>query len=175
MPLCHQCPWNDRPPTEAKRAACLACPGPGEPSHKGRTHLSIESGGPQTASEVEASLLALRGDDDDAQPLDESDPTVQAAMMAGGMRLLLYIKSLKKEQLVLLWIVLNEGSLAKAGRKLHRTRAMISHLWRGLVRERPELADVLAGGGAAPPRADETPQGRQAGGGDGGYVQLELF
>ena len=170
MPLCHQCEWYRRPPDEAKRTACLACPGPSENlTHKGRTHVSIDAGGAQTAAAVEAALQEARNASDSVY-IDEDDPETKVAMAAGGLRVLLYIKGLTKEQIVLLWYVLREGSLANVARDLKCTRAMVSHLWRGMLAARPELAAVLDGGGPAPEPARETARATRP-----AAVQADLF
>ncbi len=153
MPDCHKCRWNTAPPSSAKRDACLACPGPADTNHKGRVHVSIDSGDAQTAAEVDASLRVSSADD--LPELDIDDPATLEAMELGAMRLLLYFKSLTKEQVVLLWYVLRSKSLADVAARLGRTRAMLSHLWRELVRERPELALVLTGRETAKPQEEE--------------------
>lgn len=175
MPLCHQCEWNDRPPSEAKAKACVTCPGPGEwLTHKGRVHVSIDAGGAQTAAEVEASRQAAAGES--AEPFDESDPAFRAGMEVGGARVLLFFKSLKKEQVVLLWHCLNSGTLAAAAESLGRTRAMLSKLWRGMVEERPELAQVLDGTKPATgPRDAEGADDVHGAGSEVEHVQPELF
>jgi len=143
MPLCHRCEWRNLPPDdERRRKACWSCPGPEEqPSHKGASHISIDAGNGQTFAEVEASLQKMRGEE--REPLDPDDPVVQEAMAAGARRVILYLKDLSKEQLVLLWQFLREGSLAAVGRQAGRTRARISKMWRDLVAERPELEGVV--------------------------------
>lgn len=154
MPLCHQCSWNDRPPSDAKRAACLACPGPGDwLTHKGAVHVSIDAGGAQTAGEVEASLQRRAEEDGGDTAIDVDDPDTRAAMELGAMRVLLYFKALTKEEVVSLWLVLHYASLADAAEDLHRTRAMVSHLWREVVARRPELSLVLTGRDMAGGRA----------------------
>ena len=161
MPLCYQCEWNDRPASDAKTRACVACPGPGEwLTHKGRVHVSIDAGAAQTAAEVEASNQARARTDDEG--FDENDPAFRAGMEAGGARVLLYFKELTKEQVVLLYHFLNSGSLAGAAEKLGRTRAMLSKLWRSMLDERPELAAVLDGTNAAPDKGQDAEAGAKS-------------
>ncbi len=161
MPLCHRCEWKNVPPDdERRRKACLACPGPEEqPSHKGASHISIDAGGAQTYAEVEASLQKAHGEDGRA-PLDPDDPVVAEAMLAGGRRVLLYLSDLSKEQVVLLWQLLREGSLAGIGRATGRTRARISKMWRDMVGVRPELAGVVPsfGGRKRTPPKEKKPR-----------------
>ena len=163
-PLCHQCEWNDRPASDAKTRACVECPGPGAwLTNKGRTHVSVDAGGAQTAAEVEASMQTRAGD---GVAFDPDAPEYRAAMEQGAMRLLLYFKALTKEQVVLIWHLLNSGSLAAAAAELGRTRAMLSHLWRELLKDRPELARVLDGSETSPapakkPARDEDEAYRQ--------------
>ena len=109
----------------------------------------MDAGGAQTAAEVEASNQA-RERPDEGDGYDENDPVFRAGMEVGGARVLLYFKSLKKEQLALLYHFLNAGTLAGAAENLGRTRAMLSKLWRSMLDERPELAAVLDGTNGAP-------------------------
>ena len=158
MPLCHQCRWNAEPPTAEKTAACTACDGPGESlTHKGRVHVSIDAGGPQTAAEVEASLQKLKADAEaaaEAEALHLPDCCRQTALA-----LLDYMDGLTGQELKVLVEVAHGASLADIGaaggveRKRPRrdgkqtyTRAMISKLWRGILEKFPDLAGVLVTG-----------------------------
>lgn len=53
MPECHRCEHSGR-----GRVNCLACAGPAETNHKGRSHVSLDAGGPQTLGEVDAVIHA---------------------------------------------------------------------------------------------------------------------
>lgn len=56
MPECHSCQHNGK-----NSLACLRCPGPPQTNHKGRSHISIDSGASGgTLGEVEAVLHAAR-------------------------------------------------------------------------------------------------------------------
>ena len=108
----------------------------------------------------------------DGVAFDPNAPEYRAAMEQGAMRLLLYFKALSKEQVVLLWNFLNAGSLAAAAENLGRTRAMLSHLWREMLREHPELAAVLDGSRR---EAEAAAQPRQAQPRAEAMVQGDLF
>lgn len=157
MPLCHHCSWDAQPPSDAKRAACLACHWTGDAvQHGGKTFVSIEAGAGtgQTLAEVEASLQRMQADAD--------------ADAAGGLRLadccratalhlLDFMSELSLQELKLLVEVAHGATLAevaesgempaaKSGKPRKMSRANASHAWRLLVARFPALGSVLLTG-----------------------------
>ena len=154
MPLCHQCEWNERPPDDAKRAACLACPGPSENlTHKGRIHVSMDAGGVQTAAAVEAALQKRA--QEAAEDADDGIALPDCCRRA-VFTLLDYLCQLDERQLKILLEVAQGHSLAEIARSgtvqvqgcadggsRPCTRALMSHDWRKIVKRLPELEAVL--------------------------------
>lgn len=163
MPECHNCRWNDEPPTDEKAAACTACELPADrTNHKGRTFLSLEAGaerGGQTAAEVEAALQTARAEAEagaDALPLPD-------CCRQTALALLDYMDGLTGRELKLLVEVAHGATLAdiadagvierKGGRGRRgrnadgtMTRASVSKIWRGILERFPDLAEVLITG-----------------------------
>ncbi len=102
MPTCHTCEFDGKGDD-----ACLRCRGPAEPSHKGRTHISIDAGqdeAGQSLGECAASVDAIPLHDDDAgsEQLDELRP------------LLCWMLSLRHDDLLVLQARIAEPSVPKA-------------------------------------------------------------
>ncbi len=148
MPECHRCEWNQRGPSPEKEAACGSCfMAEDYTNHKGKVHVSIDSGAAQTAAEVEASLQNARERDE-----EEEAPLLPDCCMETAWRMLDYLSQLDERELKLLIEVSHGANLAEVGERaalsrLHgkgpMTRANVSHMWRQIVGRLPELAGVL--------------------------------
>lgn len=160
MPECHNCPHNGR-----ANEACLACKGPPETNHKGKTFVSLdattEGDGGQSAAMVEAAMLAFgeepEPDHDDETPSpDGADAPRCGADMPeccedAARRALAFVLALPNEDLLLLAHRSRGGNMAAFGKVARMSKQAVHIRWARIVRQHPELADVIPGRGVGRP------------------------
>lgn len=161
MTECHKCPWNDRPPSDEKRTACLACVDKTDYSNltnHGKVFVSIDaSPKAQSAAEVAASK-AVYDRQNDAEAgggsalIDPEDPATRDAMKLGAIRAIKFLHDLDPDDRDVLFMAMY-STLAEYGRTIGKTRACTSKWWRDIVALRPELDRLVFSNANNPNRA----------------------